>query len=161
MLGLSELRDDLGLAHSAARLRHVERLEPHFIPRLRTRTAQDWFVEGLKRKSPIVPIPEIVDLLEDPEKRDRGAIVPILLGGEEALAPGSMQRLTLTPPSRGGRVPACGEQQDNASSWKRLSRATSTLVVPSDPTRCLCRGFVSSTSRSAGRGRCVPVFWPT
>ncbi|WP_128932082.1 CaiB/BaiF CoA-transferase family protein [Bradyrhizobium zhanjiangense] len=131
MLGLSELGDDLGLAHSADRLRHVERLERQFVPRLKARTAQDWFAEGLKRKIPIVPVPEIADLLEDPEKRKRGAIVPILFGREEALAPGSMQRLTLTPPRRGGRVPACGEQQDNPSSCKRLSRVASALVGPS------------------------------
>ncbi|WP_426411809.1 hypothetical protein [Bradyrhizobium ganzhouense] len=81
------------------------------MPRLKARTAQEWFAEGLKRKISIVPVPEISDLLQAAEKRQRGAIVPVLLGEEEGLTTGSMQRLTLTPPRRGGRVPAPGEQQ--------------------------------------------------
>lgn len=111
MLGLSELRDDPALVFGADRLQHIEKIERQFIPRLKTRTAQEWFAEGLKRKIPIVPMPEISDLVQDSEKEKRGAIVPILLGEEEGLTAGSMQRLTLTPPSRGGRVPAPGEQQ--------------------------------------------------
>lgn len=111
MVGLSELRDDPALALGEDRLLHVEQIERQFMPRLKMRTAQEWFTEGLKRKIPIVPVPEISDLLQDAEKKERGAIVPVLLGDEEGLTAGSMQRLTLTPPRRGGRVPAPGEQQ--------------------------------------------------
>ncbi|WP_249791486.1 CaiB/BaiF CoA-transferase family protein [Bradyrhizobium sp. SRL28] len=112
MLGLSELRDDPALVLGADRLKRMQQIERQFIPRLKTRTAQEWFAEGLKRKIPIVPVPEISDLLQDAEKKARGAIVPILLGGEEeGLTAGSMQRLTSTPPRQGGKVPAPGEQQ--------------------------------------------------
>lgn len=111
MLGLSELRDDPGLVLGADRLPYVDEIERQFLPKLKARTAQEWFVEGLQRKIPIVPVPEISDLLLDTEKSARGAIVPVLLGEEEGLTVGSMQRLTLTGPRRGGKVPAPGEQQ--------------------------------------------------
>lgn len=130
MLGLSELRDDPALFLGADRLQHIEKIERQFIPRLKTRTAQEWFAEGLERKIPIVPMPEISDLVQDSEKRKRGAIVPVLLGEEEGLTAGSMQRLTLTPPSQGGRVPAPGEQQAFADARRHL------IGTAQGPSRC-------------------------
>ncbi|WP_247453953.1 MULTISPECIES: CoA transferase [unclassified Bradyrhizobium] len=114
MLDLAELRDDPALAFNEGRLKHMDQIERQFVPRLKARTAQQWFAEGLKRKIPIVPVPEISDLVQDEEKKARGAIVPIVIGREEGLTVGSMQRLTLTPPRRGGSVPAPGEQQHSA-----------------------------------------------
>lgn len=111
MLGLPELRDDPALVLNEDRLQYMEKIERQFIPRLKSRTAREWFADGLKRRIPIVPVPEMSDLLQDAEKRMRGAIVPVMLAGEEGLTVGSMQRLTLTPPRRGGRVPAPDEQQ--------------------------------------------------
>lgn len=111
LLGLTELRDDPTLVLAANRLPRMEQIEEQFIPRLKARTAQEWFAEGLKRRIPMVPVPEMPDLLQDAEKRLRGAIVPVLLREERALTAGSMQRLTLTPPRRGGKVLAPGEQQ--------------------------------------------------
>lgn len=119
MLGLSELRDDPALVLGPDRLQDMERIERQFMPRLKSRTAQEWFLEGLKRKIPIVPVPEISGLLQDREKKLRGAIVPVVFGEEEGLTAGSMQRLTLTPPRRGGRVPAPGEQQTLANTRRR------------------------------------------
>lgn len=116
MLGLFQLRDDPALTLGEDRLKQMERIERHFIPALKMRTALEWFAEGLKRKIPIVPVPEISDLVQDPEKRERGAIVPLLLGEEQGFTVGSMQRLTSTPPHRGGKVPAPGEQQAYATS---------------------------------------------
>ncbi|MCK1403681.1 CoA transferase [Bradyrhizobium sp. 4] len=121
MLGLSEMRDDPALLLGEDRLLRAEQIEREFMPRLKTQTAQEWFAEGLKRKIPIVLVPTISDLLVDAEKSARGAIVPVLIGEEKALAPGSMQRLTLTPPRRGGRVPAPGYQQASLSTRRRMS----------------------------------------
>jgi crotonobetainyl-CoA:carnitine CoA-transferase CaiB-like acyl-CoA transferase len=128
MLGLFELRDDPALVQGADRLHYMDQIERQFMPRLKTRAAQEWFVEGLKRKIPIVPVPDISDLLGDAEKKARGAIVPVLLGEEEGLTVGSMQRLTLTPPRRGGRVPAPGEQQGFASTRAHLTGTESVLL---------------------------------
>ncbi|WP_018321468.1 CaiB/BaiF CoA-transferase family protein [Bradyrhizobium sp. WSM2793] len=121
MLDLSELRDDPALVLGVDRLHYMERIERQFIPRLKTRTAQDWFAEGLKRKIPIVPVPKMSDLLQDMERKERGAIVPVLLSEEEGLTAGSMQRLTSTPPRRGGKVPAPGEQQGFANIRRHAS----------------------------------------
>ncbi|MGY4281532.1 crotonobetainyl-CoA:carnitine CoA-transferase CaiB-like acyl-CoA transferase [Bradyrhizobium sp. LM2.7] len=114
MLDLTELRDDPALAFNEGRQKHMDQIERQFMPRLQARTAQQWFAEGLKRKIPIVRVPEISDVIQDGEKKARGAIVPVVIGKEEGLTVGSMQRLTLTPPRRGGRVPAPGEQQHSA-----------------------------------------------
>ncbi|OSI71052.1 CaiB/BaiF CoA-transferase family protein [Bradyrhizobium canariense] len=121
MLGLSQLRDDPSLVFGKDRLPDAERIEGQFMPRLRERTAREWFAEGMKRKIPLVPVPTISDLLGDSEKRERGAIVPVRFGNEEGLTAGSMLRLTLTPPSRGGSVPDPGEQRAVASKRRRLA----------------------------------------
>ncbi|OPY95234.1 hypothetical protein A5906_09500 [Bradyrhizobium sacchari] len=111
MLELPELRDEPVWIPKENCLKRLEQIEEAFLPKLKTRTAQEWFEEGRKRRIPIVPVPEISDLLQDTEKKERGAIVPVLLGGEKGLTVGSVQRLTLTPPRRGGKVPALGERQ--------------------------------------------------
>lgn len=136
MLDLSELRDDPALIFTEDRLLHVEQIERQFVPRLKARTAQEWFGEGLKRKIPIAPVPKISDLLLDVEKRAHGAIVPVVFGKEEGLTAGSPQRLKMTPPRRGGKVPAVGEQQAFANTRKPLgvtSRALSGSVEPGRP----------------------------
>jgi crotonobetainyl-CoA:carnitine CoA-transferase CaiB-like acyl-CoA transferase len=117
MLGLLDLRDDPSLFLGLDRLQHVAMIEGKILPRLKQRTAKEWFAEGLRRKIPIVPVPEIADLVADKEKWMRGAIVPIAIGEEMAVSAGSMQRLTETPPLRGGKVPAIGEQQQNSTGW--------------------------------------------
>ncbi|WGR97917.1 CoA transferase [Bradyrhizobium sp. ISRA443] len=132
MLGLSELRDDPDLVLGADRLLHMAQIEQQFVPGLKTRTAQEWFAEGLKRKIPIVPVPEISDLLRDTEKKVRGAIVPIVFGEEEGMTAGSMQRLTLTPPCRGGKVPGPGEQQAVANAQRQSWGAASACRIDAD-----------------------------
>lgn len=128
MLGLSELHDDPAFAFTEYRLQHMEQIERQVIPRLKTRTAREWFAEGLKRKIPIVQVPEMFNLLQDPEKKQRGAIAPILFGEEKAFTVGPVQRLTLTPPRRRGKVPIPGEQQVFVSEPRRPIRTA--LAAP-------------------------------
>lgn len=127
MLDLSELRDNPALVTGEDRLRQIEQIERQFMPKLKMRTAQEWFAEGLKRKIPIVPVPEISDLLHDDKKKLHRAIVPVRFGAEGGLTAGSTQRLTLTPPRRGGKVPAPGEQQ----AFARV-RTYASFTPPSD-----------------------------
>jgi crotonobetainyl-CoA:carnitine CoA-transferase CaiB-like acyl-CoA transferase len=115
MLGLLDLRDDKTLFLGVDRLQHVDMIEGKILPRLKQRTAQEWFAEALRRKIPIVPVPEISDLIADEEKRARGAIVPIEIGEERGFTAGSMQRLIGTPPRRGGKVPAIGARRADAA----------------------------------------------
>ncbi|MGY3238330.1 crotonobetainyl-CoA:carnitine CoA-transferase CaiB-like acyl-CoA transferase [Bradyrhizobium sp. USDA 4448] len=120
MLDLSELGDNPDRLLGSDRLQNVEQVEQEFVPRLNARTAEQWFSEGRKRKSPVVPVPEMSDLIQDTERKERGAILPVLLGNEEGLTAGSMQRFTQTPPRRGGRVPLPGEQQPTANVQRHL-----------------------------------------
>ncbi|WP_027575574.1 CoA transferase [Bradyrhizobium sp. WSM1743] len=133
MLDLPQLRDDPALVLGADRLKHTEQIERLFVPKLKSRTARQWFAEAIQRKIPIVPVPELSDLLEDQEKIERGAIVPLLIGGERALTPGSMQRLTLTPPRRGGKVPAIGGLQ--VFTKERIDSRRRRSSLPSGGTR--------------------------
>ncbi|TWB86792.1 crotonobetainyl-CoA:carnitine CoA-transferase CaiB-like acyl-CoA transferase [Bradyrhizobium macuxiense] len=141
MLGLSELRDESALVLGKDRLKHLERIERVFTPRLKSRTAQEWFAEGRKRRIPIVPVPEISDLLQDTEKKRRGAIVPVLLGEEEGLTVGSVQQLTLTPPRRGGKVPALGERQSIQNTRRDLVGTGSASPGRIDATRQPLQGI--------------------
>src|ERR1700726_2619710 len=121
MLGLVELRDDETMFLGVDRLQHMAEIERKFMPKLQQRTAQQWFAEGLKRRIPMVPVPDIGDLIADAEKRLRGAIVPIAIGDERGFAPGSMQRLTGTPPRRGGAVAAIGEGQPAVAGFSAVA----------------------------------------
>ena len=165
MLGLTALRDDPTLFMGVDRLQHMEEIERQFIPKLKQRTAQEWFAEGLRRKIPIVPVPDIADLIADEEKRARGAIVPIMIGDETGFTAGSMQRLTGTPPRRGGAVPDIGEQMlGSAHAGERAARAP---VPEADGAGSGCRSKASawSISRWAGPGRSArarsPISAPT
>lgn len=111
MLGLVALRDDASLYLGVDRLAHIAMIEEQFIPRLKEQTTQHWFAEGMVRKIPVVPVPSIADLLRDTEKRSRGAIVPIEIGGEHGFTVGAAQRLISTPPKAGGKAPDVGERQ--------------------------------------------------
>ena len=51
MLGLYDLRDDATLFMGVDRLQRIEEIESKFIPRLKQRTAQEWFAEGLAAKN--------------------------------------------------------------------------------------------------------------
>ena len=139
MLGLYDLRDDATLFLGVDRLQHIEEIESRFIPKLKLRTAEEWFAEGLKRKIPIVPVPAISDLIADDEKKRRGAIAPIKIGGETGFTAGSMQRLTGTPPRRGGAVPAIGEQQP-AIERSRDAAAHAPAAQPHDSNRLPLEG---------------------
>ena len=56
-------------------------------------------------------------------RRSRGAIVPIMIGDESGFTAGSMQRLTGTPPRRGGAVPDIGEQSRQRPCRRACARA--------------------------------------
>ncbi|MBR1233620.1 CaiB/BaiF CoA-transferase family protein [Bradyrhizobium sp. AUGA SZCCT0182] len=129
MLALPELRDDPALSLGVDRLQHIADIEGKIVPRLKQRTAQEWFAESLRRKIPIVPVPDVGDLIADEEKKARGAIVPVMIGDETGFTAGSMQRLTGTPPRRGGAVPDIGEQMLGCA---HVSEAAKRVPVPAE-----------------------------
>ena len=93
----------------------------------------------MRRKIPIVPVPGIDDLISDEEKKSRGAIVPITIGDETGLTAGSMQRLTGTPPRRGGAVPAIGEGQPLSARSRKHARSAA-VPQPREPNRLPLEG---------------------
>lgn len=119
MLGLVQLRDDASLFLGTDRLERMAEIEAAFVPKLKERPNSEWFAEGLKRRIPIVPVPSMNDLVHDEEKRSRGAVVPIEIGAERGFSPGSMQRLTGTPPKKGGRAPDLGEDNERGAPGKK------------------------------------------
>ena len=84
-------------------------------------------------------MPGIGDLIRDEEKKSRGAIVPIAIGDETGFTAGSMQRLTGTPPRRGGAVPAIGERQP-VTVRSRDAAARALLAEPRDLDRLPLEG---------------------
>jgi len=108
MLGLDDLGADPALATGLERNGHADVLEARFLPKLLERTVAAWFAEALERRLPIVPVPEMPGVLDNREFRERGAIVPVTVGGRSLSGCGSPLRLTRTPPRRGGVVPRLG-----------------------------------------------------
>ena len=108
MLGLHGLADDPALVTSLERLPRAEEIEDQIRPKLLERPAREWFRLGLALRLPLVEVPDLDTALRSQVFRERGAIVPVRLGGRVVEAPGPPLRLTETPPRRGGEVPALG-----------------------------------------------------
>jgi crotonobetainyl-CoA:carnitine CoA-transferase CaiB-like acyl-CoA transferase len=109
MLGLPELGTDPAYLLGPERIRHAAVLEAAFAPRLLTRTAQEWFAEGLARRLPIAVVPDMAQLLRTETHRARGAFSPVAIGAARFDGPTLPHRLTRTPPRAGGTAPFAGE----------------------------------------------------
>lgn len=111
MLGLPDIGAAPHFTTGLERLPHADELEAQFAPRLAEMPAAHWFAEGLKRRLPIVVVPEIESLASSPEFRARGAIATIRDGDKTLYAPASPLRLVGAPPateatlSRGADAP--------------------------------------------------------
>lgn len=109
MIGAPELGRDPRFIIGLDRLRHADELEALFAPRLRERTAQEWFEEALARRLPFAIVPGIAELLRMPVHRARDAFATVRLGEAAFEGPTLPQRLTRTPPLTEGRAPLPGE----------------------------------------------------
>lgn len=109
MLGLPGLGADPDLVVGWNRMARAAELEAAFVPRLRSRTARDWFAESLSRRLPIVVVPDMAALLATETHRARGAFSPVRIGAARFEGPTLPQRLSRTPPRAGGTAPFAGE----------------------------------------------------
>lgn len=109
MIGAPELGRDPRFIIGLDRLRHADELEALFAPRLRERTAEEWFEEALARRLPFAIVPGIAELLRMPVHRARDAFATVRLGEAAFEGPTLPQRLTRTPPLTQGRAPLPGE----------------------------------------------------
>jgi crotonobetainyl-CoA:carnitine CoA-transferase CaiB-like acyl-CoA transferase len=129
MLGLDALGANPNYTTGMERIGHATELEAQFTPKLRERTVAEWFAEGLARRLPIVPVPDMATVLATKQFRERGAIVPIRIGGRVVEGPGSPLCLTKTPPRRGGAVPELGTARIAPRAAPAAGRQTGKMLL--------------------------------
>lgn len=119
LMDMQHVAEDLRYATPALRLDWADELEAMYMPKLRTKTAREWFEAGRKLNIPFVMVPTMADLLAEKQHRGRGAFGAVRIGGARFEAPILPQRLTMTPPSPNGTAPLAGA--DDAI-WQSSSR---------------------------------------
>ena len=108
LLGRNDIAEEARFATSPQRLEAAEELEAIYGPILKTRTAREWFEEGLRRRIPLVEVPSMADLLSEPVHQGRGAFGTVRIGQAEFRAPVLPQHLNETPPAATGTAPRAG-----------------------------------------------------
>lgn len=87
LLDLPHLVEDPRYASKVNRWKAADELEAVFAPRLRARTAQEWFDLGLAQKLPFALVPTMEELLSQQVLRERGAFTSVSIGGVRFEAP--------------------------------------------------------------------------
>ena len=108
LLGRPDLAGEPRFATSPQRLEYADELEAIHGPILLTRTAREWFEEGLRRRIPLIMVPSMADLLSEPVHQARGAFGTVRIGTAEFRAPVLPQHLNDTPPAATGVAPRAG-----------------------------------------------------
>ncbi len=102
MMGLPELARQPHLSLNVDRLKHSAEIDAAFAPVWLTKTAEQWFELGLAHKLPLAVVPSMQELLTQTVHRERGAFVPVSIGGTTFEGPVVPLRLERTPPRPGG-----------------------------------------------------------
>ncbi len=108
MMGLPDLARQPHLSLNVDRLKNSAEIDAAFGPVWLTRTAEAWFELGLKYKLPLAVVPTMEELLQQKVHRERGAFVPVRIGGVTFEGPVLPQHLERTPPKQGGEAPMAG-----------------------------------------------------
>ena len=124
LLGMNEFADAARFTTSPQRLECADELEALYGPILKTRTAREWFEEGLARRIPLVMVPSMADLLREPVHQGRGAFGTVRIGAAEFRAPVLPQRLNDTPPTALGTAPRAGANDGMALPEPRARAGT-------------------------------------
>jgi len=115
MMGVPELTQRPGFTNAVERLLVGEELDEIIAARLATRTAREWADEALRRRTPLVVVPDMAELLASPVHRDHGAFGEVRIGEARFVAPALPQRLTTTSPTAVGVAPLAGE---HTATWR-------------------------------------------
>ena len=107
-IGRPELANDARYVNGPERMARADEIDDILIPALRARTAQQWFEILGDKKHPTVIVPTMEALLQQDVHRQRGAFVPVELGGVTFEGPVVPLRLDEAGPLPGGAVPARG-----------------------------------------------------
>ncbi|MGA9869175.1 MAG: CoA transferase, partial [Acetobacteraceae bacterium] len=102
MVGRPDLIAEAKYSVNVDRIVHADELDAIFAPIVAQRTAAEWFQLGLRHKLPLCIVPTMADLLDQAIHRERGAFAPVRIGEAVFEAQVLPQRLTRTPPLRGG-----------------------------------------------------------
>ena len=105
MMGLPELAKRPHLSLNTDRLKNSAEIDAAFGPVWLTKTAEAWFELGLRYKLPLAVVPTMEELLRQKVHRDRGAFVPVRIGGKSFEGPVAPLHLERTPPKQGGEAP--------------------------------------------------------
>jgi crotonobetainyl-CoA:carnitine CoA-transferase CaiB-like acyl-CoA transferase len=114
MVGRADLVEDARFSANVDRIVYADELDAIFAPILAERTAAEWFRLGLHHKLPLCIVPTVGDLLGQAIHRERGVFAPVRIGEATFQAQVVPQRLTRTPPRRGGTAPLAGT---HAGGW--------------------------------------------
>jgi crotonobetainyl-CoA:carnitine CoA-transferase CaiB-like acyl-CoA transferase len=114
MMGLPDLAKQPHLSLNTDRLKHSAEIDAAFGPVWLSKTAEAWFELGLAYKLPLAVVPTMEELLRQKVHRDRGAFVPVQVGGKSFEGPVAPLHLESTPPKRGGEAPKAGA---HAPAW--------------------------------------------
>jgi crotonobetainyl-CoA:carnitine CoA-transferase CaiB-like acyl-CoA transferase len=108
MMGLPELAKRPHLSLNTDRLKNSAEIDAAFAPVWLTKSAEEWFGLGLRYKLPLAVVPTMEELSRQKIHRDRGAFVPVRVGGASFEAPVAPLHLERTPPKQGGEAPKAG-----------------------------------------------------
>lgn len=125
MVGRPELIEEPRYSANVDRIVYADELDAIFAPVIAERTADEWFQLGLRHKLPLCIVPAMADLLGQAIQRERGVFAPVHIGDATFEAQVVPQRLTRTPPRRGGTAPLAGI---HAGGWPSTGAA-----LPSAP----------------------------
>lgn len=107
-IGRPELGHDPRFANGQERMARADEIDALLVPAFLTRTAQEWFELLAAGKHPAVIVPTMEQLLGQEVHRQRGAFVPVRLGGSCFEGPVVPLRLDEAGPLPGGRAPDQG-----------------------------------------------------
>jgi crotonobetainyl-CoA:carnitine CoA-transferase CaiB-like acyl-CoA transferase len=107
-IGRPELGSDPRFASGPERMLVADEIDAFLKPALLKRTAEQWFALLGDKKHPAVVVPGMATLLEQAVHRQRGAFVPVELGGVTFEGPVVPLRLDDAGPLAGGRAPGLG-----------------------------------------------------
>lgn len=107
-IGRADLASDPRFSNGPDRMARADEIDAILIPAFRTRTAQQWFEILGEMKHPTVLVPTMAELLGQAVHRERGAFVPVDVGGVSFEGPVVPLRLDEAGPLPGGKVAAKG-----------------------------------------------------
>ncbi|MGH6972774.1 MAG: CaiB/BaiF CoA transferase family protein, partial [Caulobacteraceae bacterium] len=114
LFDLKEVAADPDFATAVGRFARADELERLYAPRLKEKTASEWFELALKMRLPFAVAPDMAELRRQETHRRRGAFAPVTIGAAEFDAPVLPQALRSPGPPLNGAAPLAGA---DAPTW--------------------------------------------